>query len=142
MATPRASPTPEARSGFELIEPAPGAFVHRTFEDGEAIDWAHGVYVFDVETGLTEGYARAGVENDAVPHIYGARGYSAHRGGWITSSDEDDEDREWRLLLDRETDGRGAGQANPPSCWRRHRKSTCSSATGRGRPAASSSRIA
>ena len=96
----------EAQSGLEWVEPAPGAFVHRTFDDGEAIDWAHGVYVFDVEAGLTEGYARAGVKNDAgFPDydIYGARGYSAHRGGWITSSDEDDEDREWRLLLDRET---------------------------------------
>ena len=105
-ATPAPAAAPDARSGLDLIEPAPDAFVHRTFGDGEAIEWAHGVYVFDVETGLTEGYARAGVKNNAgFPDydIYNARGYGAHRGGWITSSDEDDEDREWRLLLDRET---------------------------------------
>ena len=99
--------TPEARSGLDLLESAPDAFTHRTFGAGEAIDWTHGVYVFDVETGLTEGYAVAGAEGD-VFYLPGARErgdylnlyYPAHRGGWIESLDEA---REWRLLLDRET---------------------------------------
>ena len=96
---PPPTATPEARSGLEWIEPAPGAFVHRTFEDGEAIDWEHGIFVLDVETGLTEGYAVAGVTDD-----YG--GYDlyrpAHRGGWIVSP-SDSRKPKWRLLLDRET---------------------------------------
>ena len=78
---------------------APDAFAHRVFEDGEAIDWPHGIFVFDVETGLTEGYALAGVEDDARGFHVGPR-YSAQRGGWTEAWDE--EEREW-LLLDRET---------------------------------------
>ena len=105
-------PRPEVRSaldvllaqrGLDLILPAPGAFAHRTFEDGEAIDWTRGIFVLDVETGLTEGYAVAGLES--AEHYY--RG---HRGGWIAT----DDDGEWDLLLDRET-----GQS-----WRWPRRST------------------
>ena len=76
-----------SRRGLDRILPAPGAFTHRTFEDGEAIDWRHGVFVLDVETGLTEGYAVAGVERDGIP-------YDVHPGGWIALGS---------LLLDRKT---------------------------------------
>ena len=85
---------PEARSGLEWVEPAPGAFVHRTFGDGEAIDWTHGIFVLDVETGLTEGWAVANLKS-VDDHPYGSPS-----GGWIESLDEA---RERRLLLDRET---------------------------------------
>ena len=94
-ATPAASPTPEARSGLDLIEPAPGAFVRRTFEDGEDIDWEHGVFVLDAETGRTEGYAVAGLESDE--HYY-----DVHPGGWIATEDRSWR-AEWELLLHRET---------------------------------------
>ena len=104
VATPEASPTPEAtatatptpRRGLEWIEPAPGAFEHRTFGDGEAIDWTHAIFVLDVETGLTEGYAVAGLES----YEHGYYGYSEYRGVWIETSDVEGT---WRLLLDRET---------------------------------------
>ena len=91
--------TPEARSGLDLIEPAPGAFVHRTFGDGEAIDWTHGIFVFDVETKLTEGYALTGVEHYARDD----GGYSAQRGGWIEAWEYGEDRKLRRLLLDRET---------------------------------------
>ena len=71
-----------SRSGLDLILPAPGALERRTFEDGEAIDWTHGIFILDAETGLTEGYAVAG-RYDAV-----------RPGGWIALGS---------LLLDRET---------------------------------------
>ena len=96
-ATPPAEPTapaaatPTPRSGLALIDPAPDAFVHRTFGDGETIDWLHGIFVLDAETGRTDGYAEAGLEG-------GERYYRRHRGDRIETSDE-----EWGLLLDRET---------------------------------------
>ncbi len=40
----------------DLIEPAPGAFEHRTFESGEDTGWYHGVFVLDPVSGLTDGY--------------------------------------------------------------------------------------
>ena len=101
-ATPEASPTPEAtatptpRRGLEWIEPAPGVFEHRTFGDGEAIDWTHGIFVLDVETGLTEGYMVAGLESND-------HWYNGHRlDGWIATEDGSWQ-AEWRLLLHRET---------------------------------------
>ena len=91
-----ASPTPDARSGLELIEPAPGAFERRTFEDGEAIDWAHGVFVLDAETGRIEGYAVAGETGE---HDYGV-----HPGGWITTYlSRGRGEAYWVLLLNTET---------------------------------------
>ena len=84
-----------ARPGLERIEPVPGAFVHHTFKDGEAIDWEHGVFAHDVETGRTEGYAVAGLESDE--HLY-----RVHPGGWITTWDGS-RPVEWGLLLHVET---------------------------------------
>ena len=107
-AAPEASPTPDARSGLELIEPAPGAFVHRTFGDGEALDWAHGIFVLDVETGLTEGYALAGVEpgfHDGIP-------YWEHGGVWI-GADRRGAGSHW--LLDRESGRSWRWQRGPLS---------------------------
>ena len=52
--TPTATPTPASLA--ELIEPAPDAFEHRTFELGESIDWSHGIFFMDTETGRVEGY--------------------------------------------------------------------------------------
>ena len=98
--TPPATPTPDARSGLELIEPAPGAFVHRTFEDGEDIDWEHGVFVLDAETGRTEGYAVAGVKGDA--ELYYPYWYTQWHASWIPARDHEYR-AEWGLLLDRET---------------------------------------
>ena len=104
-----ASPTPEAtaaaapevRSGLEPIEATP-RFRHRTFEDGEVIDW-HGIFVLDVETGRTEGYAVAGMENSSVD-IHDAQNYKVHPGGWITTRlDRGWGEDGWILLLNRET---------------------------------------
>ena len=86
------------RSGLDLIVPAPGAFAHRVFGDGEAIDWPHGIFVLDVETGLTEGYAVAGLDSED-----GYTRYTPHRGGWIETGVRDNVDGYWHLLLDRET---------------------------------------
>ena len=52
--TPTAVPTPAPLA--ELIEIAPDAFEHRTFEPGEEIDWTHGIFFMDTETGRIEGY--------------------------------------------------------------------------------------
>ncbi len=91
-----AAATPEVRSGLDLVEATP-RFRHRTFEDGEVIDWEHGIFVLDAETGRTEGYAVAGLEGEE-------HGYDVHRGGWITTrlSRGWGEDG-WILLLNRET---------------------------------------
>ena len=96
-ATPEPTPTaiatlsPTPHPGVALIEPAPDAFEHHTFETGEDIDWTHGIFVTDPETGLTEGYRIPGAEPG---HTYFTR-----PGGWIVSHDRDG----WGLLLDRET---------------------------------------
>ena len=92
---PLATPAPGARSGLDLVEPAPGAFEHRTFEDGEAIDWTHGTFFLDAETGRTEGYAVAGVE--------GGWRYHGDRDGWIEARRITGTGG-WRLLVDRTTD--------------------------------------
>ena len=39
-----------------LVEPAPDAFEHRAFEPGESIDWVHGIFFMDTETGRIDGY--------------------------------------------------------------------------------------
>ena len=58
--TPTVAPpptaTPPPASLAELVEPAPDAFEHRTFEPGEGIDWGHGIFFMDTETGHVEGY--------------------------------------------------------------------------------------
>ena len=96
-----AAATPEVRSGLDLVEATP-RFRHRTFEDGEVIDWEHGIFVLDAETGRTEGYAVAGLEGEGDG--WDDPSYDVHPGGWITTRlprgrDEDD----WILLLNRET---------------------------------------
>ena len=90
--TPTPSPTPasEPPDALDLIEPAPGAFEHRTFESGEATDWDHGIFVLDPVTGLTDGYR--------VPGAEALHYYEHFPGGWITSRDPW---REWALLLHR-----------------------------------------
>ena len=86
-----ATPSPTPHPGVALIEPAPDAFEHHTFETGEDIDWAHGIFVTDPETGLTEGYRVPGADPE---HTYYRR-----PGGWLTSYDLEGS----RLLLDRKT---------------------------------------
>ena len=53
-ATPTATPTPAPLA--DLVEPAPDAFEHRAFEPGEEIDWSHGIFFMDTETGGIDGY--------------------------------------------------------------------------------------
>ena len=53
---PTATPTPTPAPLADLVEPAPDAFEHRTFEPGESIDWSHGIFFMDTETGRVEGY--------------------------------------------------------------------------------------
>ena len=72
---PELAPAPHP--GIALIEPAPGAFEQRTFATGERIDWTHGIFVLDPETGLTEGYAVAESMQDSY------HSYWLHSGGWI-----------------------------------------------------------
>ena len=54
--TPTATPEPPPATPAPLAEPAPDAFEHRTFEPGEEIDWTHGIFFMDTETGRIEGY--------------------------------------------------------------------------------------
>ena len=54
--TATATPVPETRYDLGLIEPAPDAFAHRVFEPGEGIDWNHGIFFMDTETGRIDGY--------------------------------------------------------------------------------------
>ena len=88
--TPAPTPAPEPRDALDLIESAPDAFEHRTFESGETIDWDHGIFVLDPVTGLTDGYRVRGAE---------ALHYNEHfPGGWIRSWDPSEK---WALLLHR-----------------------------------------
>ena len=66
-------------------------FERHTFVTGENIDWTHGIFVTDPETGLIEGYRVHGAEPG---HIYFTR-----PGGWIVSYDLDGSG----LLVDSET---------------------------------------
>ena len=67
-------PTPAPHPGVALIEPAPGAFEQRTFATGERIDWTHGIFVLNPETGRTDGYTVSEAQ-------YGR--YWSVPGGWI-----------------------------------------------------------
>ncbi|MCY3886754.1 MAG: hypothetical protein OXG19_03485 [Chloroflexi bacterium] len=89
--------TPPPHPGVALIEPAPGAFEQRTFATGERIDWTHGIFVLDPETGATEGYRAPEAEGDLSYNYYASR-----PGGWISVKAEIG--TEWfRLLLHRAT---------------------------------------
>ena len=55
--TPTATPTPAPCRGAECIGRMPeGMLEYRVFEPGERIDWEHGVFALDTETGRVEGY--------------------------------------------------------------------------------------
>jgi hypothetical protein len=56
---PSASVTPAPGAGLDLIEPVDGAYERRTFAPGEEIDWAHGIFFMDVDTGEVEGWRLA-----------------------------------------------------------------------------------
>ena len=88
---------PPPCQGIACIEPAPGAFEQRTFATGTRIDWTHGIFVLDPETGETEGY-RASVVADNVIGLY-----ESLPGGWIRVGAEIGTER-FRLLLHRATD--------------------------------------
>ena len=99
--------------GIALIEPAPGAFEHHTFESGVDIDWTHGILVTDAVTGLIEGYRLRGGKPD---HFY-----YALQGSWVISDDLDGSN----LLLDPETGQswgwtRGAGGLGLKQTSREH----------------------
>lgn len=90
-------PTPAPHPGVALIEPAPGAFEQRTFATGERIEWRHGIFVLDPETGETEGY-RAPAAAD--PDNY----WLSLLDGWIGVQEQTDLGSEpFTLLLDRAT---------------------------------------
>ena len=103
--TPTATPlpTPDPCS-VECIEPAPGAFEHRTFESGEQIGWTDGIFVMDTETGRTEGYrvwpeedeADGTNHEDGSAPLYTIEG---NRNRWVTAHDG-----ATSLLLDRTND--------------------------------------
>ena len=114
-----ATPTP-VPSLDEVIEPAPGAFEHRTFEHGERIEWPNGVLFMDPATGRVEGYRIAGewveagaAERDGVAPVewsYRAHGPSNRwvtAGGWPAEAS---------LLLDRELE-RAWLLAPGPQLW-------------------------
>ena len=89
-ATPTVEPTPAPLA--ELVEPAPGAFEHRTFELGESIDWMNGVFFLDVESGRTAAYRDAGMLMKDIGH--------SPDGVWIRASLWGESQQ---LLLRRET---------------------------------------
>ena len=70
-------PTP--CQSIACIEPAPGAFEQRTFAPGARIDWPHGIFVLDPETGETEGYRAPEAEDNVNGWIH----YEPLPGGWI-----------------------------------------------------------
>ncbi len=84
------TPAPERLDALDLIEPAPRAFEHRTFESGEPTGWNQGIFVLDPVTGLTDGYR--------VPGAEALHYYEHFPGGWIKSWDPS---LEWALLLHR-----------------------------------------
>ena len=73
---PAPEPPPPCQ-GIACIEPVTGAFVHRTFATGTRIDWTHGVFVLDPETGDTEGYRAPEADDNGYHH------YEPLPGGWI-----------------------------------------------------------
>ena len=54
--TPTPSPTPVLCEGVECIAPAPDAFESLTWEAGERVHWADGVFFLSSETGRIRGY--------------------------------------------------------------------------------------
>ena len=77
--------------------------MRRTFEDGEDIDWEHGTFVLDAETGRTEGYAVAGADaRGGSVDLYYPYWWPQWHPSWIAARDNDWR-TEWGLLLDRET---------------------------------------
>ena len=57
-ATPSPTPTPAPTrcTGIECVEGATGAFEHRTWEAGEAIEWTEGAFALETLTGRVHGY--------------------------------------------------------------------------------------
>ena len=93
---PAPEPPPPCQ-GIACIEPAPGAFEQRTFATGARIDWTHGIFVLDPETGETEGYRLSVVADNGI-HLY-----ESLPGGWIRVGAEIGTEQ-FRFLLHRATD--------------------------------------
>ena len=101
-------PIPAPHPGVALIEPAPGAFEQRTFATGERIEWTHGIFVLDPETGETEGYRApaAGEPGNYYRSLLGgiSSNYPLLLNGWIHVEEQTDLYLEpFTLLLDRAT---------------------------------------
>lgn len=109
---PVSNPTPPDAIG-ELIDPAPDAFEQRSYESGELIEWWHGIFFMDTETGRVEGYRvseEASRLESYVSELAGeekAFSYSARHAvygpdnRWVEVIRED---RAVRFLVDRATD--------------------------------------
>ena len=95
--TPTQPPTPAPCDGVECIEPAPDAFEHKTWEPGERVDWEHGAFVLETQTGRIHGYRARPRDGDTA-----IGGYQVLPHGWISARvvgpGPDSE-----FLLDRET---------------------------------------
>ena len=84
----KANPDPHPCLGYDCIEDIPNAFQRRIFEPGERIEWAEGVFFFDVATGRTEAYRVEGHEE--VLYSHDGRWITVGRGG-----------ADWDLVLHR-----------------------------------------
>ena len=80
--SPPAAPALAPCAGFECVESAPGAFEHRTWESGEAIDWTEGAFALETLTGRVHGY-RVGPPYTEAPWDEGLKDYRVLSRRWV-----------------------------------------------------------
>ena len=80
--SPPAAPALTPCAGFECAESAPGAFEHRTWESGEAIDWTEGAFALETLTGRVHGY-RVGPPYTEAPWDEGLKDYRVLSRRWV-----------------------------------------------------------
>ena len=80
--SPPAAPALTPCAGFECAESAPGAFEHRTWEPGEAIDWTEGAFALEALTGRVHGY-RVGPPYTEAPWDEGLKDYRVLSRRWV-----------------------------------------------------------
>ena len=80
--SPSAAPALTPCAGFECVERAPGAFEHRTWEPGEAIDWTEGAFALETLAGRVHGY-RVGPPYTEAPWDEGPTDYRVLSRRWV-----------------------------------------------------------
>ncbi|MEX0781173.1 MAG: SH3 domain-containing protein [Dehalococcoidia bacterium] len=108
-ATPErgASATPAPGAGLDLIERVEDAYERRTFAPGEEIDWAHGIFFMNVDSGEVDGWRLAQALEQELLFTYSL---PAPRYIEMLTPDQ-----AIRVLVDRET---GVGRKYPAAYLR------------------------